>query len=52
VTRKEAIANLIVAWSQRDQDFCVGMSESKQSDDKMRESLRAIGVSDEEMEAE
>jgi hypothetical protein len=49
MTRQEAIDNLMGAWWQRDMEFCVGASESAASRAELVESLRALGVTDEEM---
>ena len=51
-SRARGIAELMAAWQQRDSEFCVGAEEYEESDRELRASLRALGVTDEEMDAD
>ena len=52
MTRQEAITEIIVAWEMRDQEFCCGHKEWKESEKQMYECLHALGVTDEEIRGE
>lgn len=49
VTRQAAIEELVDAYMQRDQEFCVGSEEIESSRELMFECFEAIGVSREEV---
>lgn len=49
MARNEAIERLTAAWVQRDGEFCVGAEEFRQSLDELEEALRALGVTEEEL---
>lgn len=51
MTRDEAIHLIIVAWSQRDDEFLADPDEYAKSAADLDDALRALGVTDEEMNA-
>jgi len=49
MSRDDAIHAITSAWYQRDSEFCVG-SEFAESEQELREALRALGVTDDEFD--
>lgn len=50
MTRKEAIKNLMGAWYQRDMDVCCNEAEYDKSHEELIASLKALGVTQEEID--
>lgn len=48
MTRQEAIEEIVVAWGQRDSEFCIG-PERKVSRNDCIEALRTLGVTEDEL---
>lgn len=49
MTRQEAIKNIIENWRQADNELCCSSEERRASAEDMKQSLLALGVSEEEM---
>ena len=50
MTRQEAIVAIRSVWTQRDGEFYTSEKERAESDAEFIEALRALGVTDEEMD--
>jgi len=50
MTREQAIEQIVGVWSQASQDRCVGMDELDADRRDMREALKTLGVTDDEID--